>query len=327
VDGTGIGRRAILAGGLGALVAAAASRVAVAQEPDPRQGSPMELNEFNFTFTTTHLIQSTGDTPAFHVQQQDDGVGIQIITDKAPAVVGRSPGTGLEGFGNIAPSYPFTLTQPAGVAGFGSHLGLFGGPLSSTGTITLTSTPTGVLGSGGPLGGLGVWGAAKLPAQVNFSFNFPAVGVWGTSGPIPTGTTYSMSAQAGVGVWGAVAPLADSGVITLTHTAGVMGSAYGMDQVGVLASNPMGTALRVMGGMAVTTAGRGIVPAGDHFTRITDPHLMRDHVVLVNLMGNPRDKECTLHYVQVGDGMLKVNVTSPPQVDLPFNYLAVELVN
>jgi hypothetical protein len=264
---SGIGRRKFLAGSLAGVVGSALVRLpaAHAQASDPEFPDAMFLGVDNVADGPTSLSHAS-DLPTLRVANTDSGPGVQVVTNKGPAVSGMSPGGGL-----IGVNEPITLTHSiAGVQGLGSKVGVVG---------------------------------SILPHSVQFTDTISA-GVWGTTPVLPSTPS-----------------------ITLTNDIGVAGTAFGGDQIGVVAHNPTGLALSVVGGISVTCGGTGVVASGDRVAEIEDDSISLGSVVLVSLTGDPGNKGATVHHIRAGDGAATVSMTAPVRDDTPFTYLCFDLAS
>lgn len=294
-----VGRRALVVGGLGGVVATALTRLgaAKAQEFDSQ---PLLVGQDNFAGATTGLFNE-GPGAALRVENQDEGPGIQVLAHSLPAVQARSAGAGVVGVGGRLPNTTVITMTHTGVAGAGQRLGVLGAALPEMGTISISRE----LGVGLP------------------------VGVWGNGGSLGVSTVITATRTSklrGVGVWGSAPALPTRGPYTVVlPPAGVVGTALGREQTAVLAHNPTGTALQVDGGIAVTCGGRGVVPRHSDSAKVADPSIKANSVVVVTLTGDPGNKGTSLHHVKVMDGEVQIALTGRPGRDLPFSYLCFDL--
>jgi hypothetical protein len=308
----GVARRAFVAGGLGGIVASALARLQPAHADDVfPPGEPLRLGEDNFAFDTTGLGH-TGPGPTLRVENPGEGSGIDVLSNRLPAVQASSPSAGLVGVGG-------TLPAPDG-------------PLPNPRPITdVISYPTGVAGAGRSFGVIG----AALPdlgghitLQGSATIGVP-IGVWGRGGPLPRQSVITATRGApikGIGVWGSAAALPQSAPISTTlPAAGILGTAFGPEQAAIIAHNPGGTALQVDGAIAVTCGGRSVVPRLRSEVEVVDASIRPHSAVIVTLTGNPGNRGTTVQYVEAGEGRMRVVLTSPPNRDLPFDYLCFEL--
>jgi hypothetical protein len=279
------------------------------------------------------------------------GVGSQIGvvgSSSLPRTVHISiPGTGVLGTGDrlgvVGSALPAArhITDPgflsgAGVAGLGEQIGVVGST-SLPRTAQISATATGVVGTGDRLGIVG----SALPASRHIStMFFPSstgvvglgdrLGVVGSALPGIRHITDVFVPPPGTGVaglgerLGVVGSAMPAGVqISLVHDgpAGVLGAARGADAIGVVAENPDGVALRVVGRIALSSGGTGIVPARSRRVEIPVPSLEEGAPVNVTLMDDPGAPGCTLHYARAQAGSLVVALTAPAQQDTRFSYL------
>jgi hypothetical protein len=309
----GVARRAFVAGGLGGIVASALARLQPAHADDVfPPGEPLRLGQDNLAFDTTGL-EHAGAGPTLHVDNAGDGAGIEVLSNRLPAVQSSSLSAGLVGVGGALPApdgplprpMPITdvISYPTGVAGAGRSFGVIGAAFPDLGAgITLTGSAT-----------IGV-----------------PVGVWGRGGPLPARSMITVpigAAITGIGVWGSAAALPQSAPIsTSLPAAGVLATAFGPDQAAIIAHNPGGTALQVDGSIAVTCGGKGLVPRRRTQVAVEDASIHENSMVVVTLTGHPGNKATTVQYVEVEEGRMRVVLTSPPSRDLPFDYLCFELV-
>ncbi|MDX1650194.1 MAG: hypothetical protein R3263_10105, partial [Myxococcota bacterium] len=132
-SGPRVGRRALVAGGLGAVVASALTRLetAHAQDDVPPPQAPLLLGTDNVAFDTTALLQD-GPGPTLQVENLDSGLGIRVLSNKGPALQAQSSGAGVVGVGGpLSTQGPVTLTatlpavpSTAGVLGASRHVGV-----------------------------------------------------------------------------------------------------------------------------------------------------------------------------------------------------------
>jgi hypothetical protein len=171
-----------------------------------------------------------------------------------------------------------------------------GGLLGSTVTFSVTqlSDGVGVQGTGGRFGVAGT----IVPDGVAITETLVA-GVWGTS---TLGTT-----------------------TTLTGTYGLAGTAYGGDQIGVVAHNPSGVALSVMGGIKLSCGGRGTIEARRREVEILDASIAPGSVVLVSLSDDPGNSGVAVQYVRTEAGRAVVGLTAPVTRETGFTYLCFGL--
>jgi len=263
-------RRALVAGGLAGVVGAALARMpsAAAQGDDVGIDQPLFLGGENVADSTTGLEHS-GPGPTFQVANPGDGAGVQVVTNRGPAVSGLSPGGGL-----IGSTVGFTETMPtaAGVQGTGRRVGVAGAVLPSDVVITGTQSLS-----------AGVWGSAPiLPANEPFTMTY--------AGPF-----------------------------------GVAGTAFGAEQVAVVAHNPFGVALSVVGGLQVSCGGHGVFDRQARTAEISDGQITSDSVLLVTLAADPGNRGASIQYVEADEGSASVHLTAPVARDTPFTYLCFDL--
>jgi hypothetical protein len=258
----------------------------------------------------------------------------QVFSAGAVGVLGRA---------SLPAQIPITAPNIAGVAGVAPEagLGVLGSALPSLGPFTQITTYPPHSGSGVAGVGLrsGVEGRTLLPRDTAISI--PAtlargvagissgLGVLGLSRQTSITLTNETLLRAGtvglgdeVGVWGSAGvPLPARPVIT--YVAGVLGSARGPDAAGIIAENPTGPALQVLGAAAFKGGGTGTVSRGESHARVEDPAVRPGSLVNVTLRGDPGNA-AGVHYVEAGDGVLDVFLTVPPRHDTPFNYFVYQ---
>ncbi len=115
--------------------------------------------------------------------------------------------------------------------------------------------------------------------------------------------------------------------ITITNPIGIAGTAFGGDQIGVVAHNPLGVALSVVGGISVTCGGTGLIPGGERKVEIKDDSINAGSVVLATMTGDPGNKGATIQHVDATDGYARLSLTAPVRVDTPFTYVCFDLVS
>ncbi len=219
-------------------------------------------------------------------------------------VCGLAPEQGVGIMGAALSRFaPITVTAGAGVAGVGARAGVEGRALlPRDAAISIPATLTrGVTGISSGLGVLGLSHQATVTLTdatlrragvVGFGAE---LGVWGSAGsPLPIGSP-------------------------LTWTVAVLGTADGPEAKAVVARNPSGVALEVVGAAAFKGGGKGVVPAGTLRTTVEDASISPESLVNVTLAGDPGNAS-TVHFVRAGDGMLELVLTVPPRTDTPFNY-------
>lgn len=325
-----LSRRRFFTGGLAAAAAVILGKVRPAQADDDVQPSPaLLLGQENVADSTTELSQ-TGPSPTFRVENPDSGPGIRVVTNKGSGV--EAIGGGISAIGGgvlgvsepLSPTHPVTITQTAGVQGLGHQLGVVGAALPDLTQLSITFPGrAGVMGVTDPAQGIGVVGG--VGSFGIFTVTNARVGVWGTGGPIAAQTTITSTRDGGVGVWGTAPPLPETREFSIPAVAGVVGTAFGPSQTAIYAHNPQGTALKVVGRMAISTGGRGMVPEGETSVEILDPNINAGSLVVVNLTSDPGNKGSALHHIVVKDGGLEVAMTAPPRNDTSLNYVCLEL--
>lgn len=282
-----VARRALLAGGLGALAATALGRPARAQEDDVQRSEPLLLNEENEASDTTSLVLDA-DTPAFAVENPT-----------GPGIVGASA---------LPTSFAISCT---GVVGMGDRWGLVGSHLPASAPVTYTP-PRFDAGVAGSSPRIGVVGSAALPLDASISIPVRGLGV--------------LAAGSGGGLAGLAVPENGFITLTALSEGpvGVLATASGEDSVALLAQNPDGTALRIEGSAAFSCAGRGTIPARMRSVEISDPGIGPDSLVNATLAGDTGAPGSSLHHVEVDDGTLRIELTAPTRRDTPFNYFVFE---
>lgn len=180
--------------------------------------------------------------------------------------------------------------------------GIGGGVIGTQQPITATKPIAGVQGLGNRVGVVG----STLPASATISPTITA-GVWGTPS------------------------LAGSAPFSMTNLIGVAGTAFGSDQIGVVAHNPEGLALSVVGGVSVVggitvnCGGTGLIAAGKREAEVLDNSIKAGSVVLATMTRDPGTKGATIQHVDTFEGYAVVSLTAPVRVDTTFSYLCFDL--
>lgn len=301
-----IGRGRLLAGAIGAGVASLFGRTTGASaQDDVPQLKPLLLEVDNVAEGTSSLLASAAG-PTLEV-----GSSLlprqAVITDtlSAVALAGFSPSIGVLGFSSpITQTVPFHLPiSRSGVAGIGPRSGVEGRSLLPQGPqISISAVlARGVTGISDGLGVLGLSRQASISLTDETLFRAGAaglgdqLGVWGSAGSNLTATT------------------------ELTQTVGVLGTVDGPDARAIVARNPSGIALEVVGVAAFKGGGRGVIRPRSKSASVEDASISPDSLVNVTLAGDPGNA-ATVQYARVGEGLLEVFLTVPVRLETPFSY-------
>jgi hypothetical protein len=288
------------------------------------------------TATATPLL-STG-VAAF----ADFGVGVKGVSGLAihAAAVTQSIESGLAGFSDAnvgaigiagldaAATPPVTFTGILGASERGV-IGIGGGLVDISAATVTAFGRTGVMGIGGDGSVAGVIGLSETGGGV--------IGIGGDFAT-PSGATFSsrLFGVAGLGAEGSdgVLGLSVSGsdlsipvtISQFSAGAGLRGISTDPAGVGVVAENPGGVALRVIGRLQLQTAGEDVIPAGQ-----TGPLLVpnaavtgQSHVT-VTFTVLPLPKGLRVLYVERMPGIgFAVHLKGRPRIAVPFTWSVVE---
>jgi len=281
-------RRAILAAGLGGLVATVAS--ALGRPPAVRAGSDGDvvLGDLNSTTGSTQILATTpGD--ALFVNNSSTGVGIAGNSASSAGVYATSDSSyGLWGISQQSYGVYGQSSSTAAIYGDSiSHPGVVGHSDNTIGVSGVSPNGNGVVGSSGV--GTGVVGTSNATdrAGVSGSTGGDATGVLGYSG-----SSVPATAPAKTGVYGEAAQDASAkGVWGKTTTGhGVQGTATsGTALYGSTAGLKKGLALRTIGRVRFdSSVGIATIASGTKSVTVTPGiNLVTTSAVVATLQGNP----------------------------------------
>jgi hypothetical protein len=270
-----------------------------------------------------HEESNNGD-PAIHGDNTNGGAGVMGTSLTAWGVDGQCDnGTGVRGRSQIGNGVHGTSPIGTGVAG-SSDTGTGVSGTSDTDGVTGTSNNgagTGVRGDSHGVNGIGVAGHSD-----------PGTGVQGNS---ETGTGTSGFSSSGIGVKGnsviATGVHGESDGGTGVHARsqsgpGIVGES--IDGPGVVAFSFASDALQVSGPARFTTAGSGVIPAGQSSRFVSNPAVTPQSHITVTLTGNPgvplSGFPIVIHWVQRQLGGFVIHMTRAVGPSTPFTYLIVE---
>lgn len=150
----------------------------------------------------------------------------------------------------------------------------------------------------------------------------------GVVGTITSGPITITEPSAPIGVWG-LSPAPKFNPVTLTLPAGVVGTASGPGGVAMVAHNPTGPALSVIGDLTVTgeavftCGGTGVFPSGQRKVEIEDSGIREGSLVIVVLTSDSGNRGVALHHVDVGAGKAVAHLTARVREETSFTYLCL----
>ena len=230
------------------------------------------------------------------VLQESMLLGVENVAEGPTGLSYKGPGPTLRIENDSGPGIQVITDKVPSIEGIG------GGVIGTQQPITGTSPIAGVQGLGNRVGVVG----STLPASATVSPTITA-GVWGTPS------------------------LAGSAPFSMTNLIGVAGTAFGGDQIGVVAHNPEGVALSVVGGVSVVggitvnCGGMGLIAVGKREAEIRDDSIKAGSVVLATMTGDPGNKGATIQHVEAGDGYAVLSLTAPVRRETTFSYLCFDL--
>jgi hypothetical protein len=300
--------------------------------------------------------QDSGNTtPAIHGNNTDNGpgvkgdsvtgAGVQGTTDTGIGVFASTGGDGTGVFGQVLSTEPAVRGQ-----NFGSGIGVLGQSSDGHGVSGETNQAgkAGVIGANAStsFSALGVEGSVDGSGRGVFGHSATGRGVHGHCAGAGTGAGVmgDITSDTGTGVLGVnngsgpgVKGLSDGTAVRGEGAVGVSGfSSTGVgvlgeadNGIGVYASSNSFIALYVQGPATFSTAGSGVIPAGQNSAFVANPAVTSQSHVTVTLTGNPVGSGLSLPPVvqwverQPGAGFV-VHLISRVGAATPLTYLIVE---
>jgi hypothetical protein len=298
--------------------------------------------------------QDSGNTtPAIHGNNTDNGpgvkgdsvtgAGVQGTTDTGIGVFASTGGDGTGVFGQVLSTEPAVRGQ-----NFGSGIGVLGQSSDGHGVSGETNQAgrAGVIGTNAStsFSALGVEGSVDGSGRGVFGHSALGRGVHGHSDGDGAGVMGDIDSATGSGVLGlnngtgpGVKGLSDGTAVRGEGAVGVSGFSptgvgvlgEGDNAIGVYASSNSFIALYVQGPARFSTAGSGIIPAGQNSAFVANPAVTAQSHVTVTLTGNPVGSGLGLPPVvqwverQPGTGFV-VHLISRVGAATPLTYLIVE---
>jgi len=247
------------------------------------------------------------EVPPFALGQLNVATALTTIEATGPGIQIRS---GENAFGALARS------------GFGAAAALIPGEM----VYSLTAFP----------GGFGAEGwAAIAPTDLEISLGDAKAGLGGFSrdfGGLFLGVTqptqFQITSTVPTGVFGAGGRVGVLGsaqmpmLPMITDAAGVLGTASDPETAAILAWNPQGIGLKVVGDVMLSGVIKGMIPAGEKMVEIQDPAVHADSAAIATLVGNPGNF-ATVHYLETEEGLLRVVLTAPTRNEVGFGALVL----
>lgn len=232
-------RRALIAGGLGTLAAAAVGRPTAASASD---GDPLVLGEENAANRTTSIRNPSRNAVTLQVRARGSGgIAVDGLCHRGFAIHGASThGTGVAGESVFGAALSGHAIEPGsvGVDGYANAgVGVRGGSDLDAGVLGESQYDIAVSGA-------------------NISENAPAIRGWAQNGQ--------------TGVLGLSTPLGGDAVASPTNV-GVFGVCDASDGRGVLARSSDGVALETDGRVRFSTSGIATVPSGTAQVGVSAP--------------------------------------------------------